>query len=235
MEDLKIEQYRSLLKSIDDIAFRMPDLIYLNYFDTSKYLYSAYSEAFKLLESFCEVIKICGIGQSASLLRMAIEFASIAEVLNKYPEVNETYIDHYNFRYSISNLRSSEQRDKICEKYKHLNIKSRDALNFIDYGWLSSLTNDKNCGQHELVRLAGFEDIIPWIDKLNSFIHGTYVFANLADPEGVNSIKMSHFLIDIAAKLLDHLCVSFHNKTNFDFVFDGEKKFDLFRMYYKSI
>ena len=90
-------------------------------------------------------------------------------------------------------------------------------------------------GQHELVKLAGFDDIFPWIDILNMFIHGTVTFANTADKDGAGPIFISHRIIDIAAKLTDYLCCSFHKKTGFDFVFNGEKMFEIFRKYYQSI
>ena len=84
------------------------------------------------------------------------------------------------------------------------------ALDYIDYGWCSSKIPNNEFGFHEMIKLAGFDDIYEWVDTLNMFIHGTVSFANLSADGGNNAIEFTHYLINICAKLFDHLCCFFH-------------------------
>lgn len=234
-EGLRIEEYKKLLLSMDELTSHIQNVIFLNYFDSNKFLYSLYVESFNSIKGFCVLIgNGFLISQACSLLRMAIESTSIIRILEKYPQLLDEYIEHSKFRFSIKD--EKQQRDKIIEHYSDkIILDRRRALDYLDYGWISEVSKDY--GFHSLIRLAGFDEepdkLLPWIDTLNMWVHGTLVSINVLN--GDNAIIYAHVLVDMAAKLLDILCCEFHNENKFDFKIDGVDYFSNFRKAYIDV
>lgn len=234
-EGLRIEEYKKLLLSMDELTSHIQNVIFLNYFDSNKFLYSLYVESFNSIKGFCVLIgNGFLISQACSLLRMAIESTSIIRILEKYPQLLDEYIEHSKFRFSIKD--EKQQRDKIIEHYSDkIILDRRRALDYLDYGWISEVSKDY--GFHSLIRLAGFDEepdkLLPWIDTLNMWVHGTLVSINVLNDD--NAIIYAHVLVDMAAKLLDILCCEFHNENKFDFKIDGVDYFSNFRKAYIDV
>ena len=234
-EKLKIEEYQYLLGSMDELTEKMPEVV-CDYFDSNKYLFSVYFEAFNSIRSFCVLLgNGVNITQSCAVLRMAIEETAIIRILEKYPQLIDSYVEHFKFRFSI--MHEKNQRDKIIEHYENKIDKRSRALDYLDYGWIEEVSKDY--GFHSLVKIAGMDDeeykIYPWIDTLNMWIHGTLHFSNLASGNDLDGpTKYAHALIDIAATLLDMICCEFHNDTKFDFIIDGYDYYHSFRGYFEK-
>lgn len=234
-KDLLIEEYRELMRSINSISDGMATFICKHYFDQNKTLFNVFIESFSIIQSICVLVDKGHVFQTAALLRALGENVSTINVLIKYKELQEVYKRHIKFRFNLRMQKSSDQRKAIVEHFKenNPNLNTKNALNFIDYGWIASKCNGEY-GMRELMTLAELEDIYEWVDTLNMYIHGTITFANMAYDVNL-PIIIGHNFIDILAKLVDYLCVQFHNTTNYDFVVNGIKQFDVFREAYKKI
>ena len=57
-QDLKIEEYKDLFGSITSLSDRMPEIIMLNYFDSNKFWYSLYHEAFNSIKQGINIIDV---------------------------------------------------------------------------------------------------------------------------------------------------------------------------------
>ena len=236
MDDLlKIEDYKNLLASMDRLCEIMPEIIYFNYFDSNKYLFTLYDESFKSIKGFCVLLGNGAlVAQACAVLRMSIESISTIRILEKYPQLLNEYIEHWKFRFQIKE--EKKQRDLIYEHYKDKipSLDKRRALDFLDYGWIMAVNPD--FGFHQLIKTAGFDEkpdnFYSWIDTLNMWVHGTVTSVNIMN--GDDAIKYSHGLIDIAAKLLDIICCEFHNNTKISFVVNNFDYFNDFRNDYKK-
>ena len=230
-----IELRKELLKSMNQIAIEMEDIILLRYFDKlgndKKRLLSIMQDAYKTLDLFCIAIQKGAIVQAGLLLRQFLEQVAISFVLVQHQDLISKYNEHCKFRLETANLKKHEQ---IKEASKRFGVpENRDALTFIDYGWIP-FDNTKDCNEDGMLRYAGFDDIIVWrklyLDKTahmsytsNDFLGDTHDFPILNN------------FMQIAGKLFDHLCVAFHNLSKFAFAFYGEDLFNgVFRPAYSS-
>lgn len=231
VEELKIESYNNLLLKMHQLTDGMDEVILTRYFDSSKYLYSLYFEVFRSIKGFCILIGSGLISQAISILRMALESASSVRVLEQFPNLLEEYTEHSKFRFSIKC--EKKQRSLIVKHYKDvINLTERQALDYLDYGWIRSISNKNDFGFHSLIKTAGFDDIYEWVDTFNMWVHGTVVQINILGNDGDDAINYSHAIIDIAAKILDYVCCDFHNHTKFDFIKDDCDMFTEFREAY---
>ena len=231
VEELKIESYKNLLSKMHQLTDEMDEVILTRYFDSSKYLYSLYFEVFRSIKGFCILIGNGLISQAISILRMALESASSVRVLEQFPNLLEEYTEHSKFRFSIKG--EKKQRSLIVKHYKDvINLTERQALDYLDYGWIRSISNKNDFGFHSLIKTAGFDDIYEWVDTFNMWVHGTVVQINVSGNDGDDAINYSHAIIDIAAKILDYVCCDFHNHTKFDFIKDDCNMFTEFREAY---
>lgn len=238
MDELNNQKYKELLAIMHETSLIADETILKNYFDDSKYLFNLYLEGFKSLKAFCILIGNCLISQSHAVLRMAVENVSAVKILEEHPELLEEYIEHLKFRFQIKD--SKAQRKKIIEHYKEkISLGPRNALDYLDYGWISTISYKNDFGYHSFLKTAGLDkepnDIYQWIDTINMWVHGTLTFANVTGNFGDDVIEYAHILSEIAAKLFDFLCVLLHNHTKFDFVVDGRDYFTEFRECYKKI
>lgn len=219
------ENRRELLRSMNQIAIEMPEIIYTRYFDKLgndiKYPLAIFVDAFNSVDVFCYSMQHVSLTQAAMMLRLLLEETAILSILAKHPDFLPKFVEHYKFRKEISNLSKTKQIDAISEKY---NIRNNPhALTYLDYGWID-YGGDIGCGEDAMINYAGFDDINSWRKKfLDKLTHTSLTTTDLLGETG--DFPISNNFIIIAAKLFDHLCISFHKMTNFDFVFDGSDLF----------
>lgn len=232
MEQLELR--KELLKTMNHISYQMRDIILLNYYDKlgndNKYCLSMMIEAYQTMDVFCYAMQHASLTQAGLLLRQLLEQVAISFILVQHPETLPKYIEHFKLRLEWASLRKGEQIDKIAEKYGVPN--GPIALAYLDYGWIG-FDNVKRCNEDEMLKYAGFDDILPWrkmyLDKL---AHTSFTSNNLLGE--TNDFPISKNFLEIACKLFDYLCVAFHNLTNFSFIFDNKNLFDEFRKLYDS-
>lgn len=223
-EDLKIEEYKILLKKIDGLCSKMPDIILQNYFDSNKYLYSLYLEAFNSIKGVCILLENGGlIPQATAILRMAIEQTATIRVLEEHKNLQKDYIEHKKLRFDIRDKGYIEQTKLVTEHFKDKmdDNDMKKAIEYLEYGWIKSINGKYSF--NVLIELSQIQEdkaLQKWKSQLNHFIHGTLEFANLVSSVDV-PIIYAHDLIQIVAKLLDILVVEFHNENKFDFIIDN--------------
>ena len=223
-EELQIGEYRQLLESMDALCDKVPETIYLNYFDSNKYLYSLYVEAFDSIKGFCVLLENGTlISQACTVLRMAIENTATICVLEMHKELLPKYIDHQRFRFENRNEDNEKKKELIKKHFQgKCDFKKDNPFNFLEYGWFKSL--DENYGLDSLIELSKIQEqddaIKNWKNVLNQWTHGIIKEPNLLIDIDAG-ILYTHRLILIAAKLLDILVVYFHNENGFNFVFEG--------------
>jgi|GEM_PF-1362988 len=231
------ELHRNLLMAMDDIAWRMPEEIYLHHWDAGpanrKYTLATFEDAFKSLELFCEGMKISAITQCGMILRLLLEQTAIAKTLTQHQELLNEYVHHYKFRIIVNDLSINKRNDEIRKEFA-FDEKVCSPLQFLDYGWLGNGIEKEKNKEDSLIIRAGLGDILAWKKRLfDKFSHQSFNSTSTLNP-AIGS-TMIYPYIDIAAKLADELCCAFHSLTNFDFVWDGESKFqDIFRPRYKK-
>jgi hypothetical protein len=216
---LQIEEYRQLLQHMHSLCEEMPEIIFTKYFDSNKYLYSLYNEAFNSIKGFCVLLGNGAlIPQACVVLRMALEHTATIRVLELHKELQDDYIEHHKFRFQI---RNEENRTELIKEHYDgkFNPKKENPLKFLEYGWLKSLNEDY--GFNLLIELSKIQEqdnaIQNWKEEFNYWTHGIIQFTNLTSD--INApIIYSHTLISLAAKLLDILVYEFNNENKFDFV-----------------
>ena len=238
-ENLKIEEYKILLEKMDSLCNKMPDIIFQNYFDNNKYLYSLYHEAFNSIKGFCVLMGNGAlISQSTAVLRMAIEQTATIRILEEHKELQEKYIEHQKLRFNIKDKSYLEQIEFVKTNFKNImdDYDKNNALKYLEYGWFKSING--KYGFNTLIDLSKIQEqddaIIQWKSQLNKFIHGVLEFANISFSADA-LIIYAHNLIEIAAKLLDIIIVEFHNENKFNFVIDNVNYREAFLDAYKSI
>ena len=222
---------KELLKSMNQISIDMPGIIYNKYFDKlgdkNKYILSMADDAYKSVDVFCYPMQHVALSQAAAVLRQLLEQVSIITILTNDDELLKKYIEHFKFRQTNNSLSRKKLIDAVSE---HFGIENnRFALTYLDYGWMKC-DEGRNCGEDEMIRMAGFEDILYWRKTfLDKMAHAAYTSTNfLVDDD----FPIMDDLIRIASKLFDYLCVAFHNLTGFDFLFD---KKDLFNEEFRQL
>ena len=225
---------RHLLETMHSISKRMPDNIYTRFWKKEDcYLLSLYADAFATVELFCEGMQIAATTQCGMLLRLLLEQVSISKILADQPELIPVYTRHATFRKRINNLSKTKQCQKIIHEFD-LDPKYPTPLQFLDYGWLGQRIETERNKENAMIKMAGFDDCLRWKrDVLDKLSHGAFTFADAATVDLETGSSLIQPFVDISCKLFDELCCSFHNRTHFDFVFDGASLFqDVFRPAY---
>ncbi len=224
-EDLSNEEYNKLLSNMYDLSAKMPEVIYFNYFDSNKYLYDVYLDAFNSLRGFCVLIREVLLSQASALLRMAMEKIATIRMLTMHPELMDEYIEHRKFRFELVKSNSKKKNDLIKEHYKDkTDFKKIQPTNYLEYGWLQPIC-DNECGLDSLIEKANIHPepsfMKEWKDLLNVWVHGAVTFSNLVAGGVDKPLRYSNDLIIIAANLIGYLICDFHVTTNFNFVLGG--------------
>lgn len=229
------ENKKELLKSMNQIAIEMPEIIFTRYFDKLgndiKYPLAIFADAFNSVDVFCYSMQHVSLTQAAAVLRMLLEQTTILWILAEHPNFLPKFVEHYKFRKEINDLNKRKQIDEISKKYNIDN--DRHALTYLDYGWID-YGEDISCGEDAMITFAGFDDINSWRKKyLDKLTHTSFTTTDLLSETG--DFPIINDFIRIAAKLFDHLCIASHKMTNFDFVFNGKDTFhNEFRKSYES-
>lgn len=224
---------------MDDISFRMPEKIYSE--DWGKvnkeqcYLLALFADAFKTIEFFCQGMKIGAIPQCGMVLRLSLEQTAIIKVLSGEGELLSRFIKHYAFRKRINQLSRTKQASAIREEFG-LNDKGVNPLQFLDYGWLGEKAMKANSKENYLIERAGLKDFIAWKKQfLDKFAHQSFTFVDIADASTDEGTRLTKHFLDMSCKLFDELCCAYHDLTGFDFVWDGQSKFQsIFRPIYQA-
>lgn len=228
----ELELRNKLLKTMKEISCRMTGIILLNYYDClgtdNNYCLSMMIEAYQTMDVFCHAMQETYLPQAGLLLRQLLEQVAISFILVQHPETLPKYKEHCKLRLEWSSLKKGEQIVKIAEKFGVPD--NPIALSYLDYGWIG-FNNIKKCNEDEMLKYAGFDDILPWrkmyLDKL---AHTSFTSINLLG-ETKNFPIIKNFM-EISCKLFDYLCVAFHNLTKFDFIIDNNRLFETFRNLY---
>ena len=145
---------------MNSLCDEMPDIIFNNYYDDNKYLYSLYYEAFNSIKGTCLLLGNGGlIPQAAAVLRMAIEQTATIKVLEKYKNLQEDYCSHRRLRFEIRDKSTIEKKETVKDYYKEV-MDSNDCKNpleFLEYGWLKPI-NDKY-GFDSLIEISRIQDV----------------------------------------------------------------------------
>lgn len=215
---------KHLLESMDDISSRMRDVIYNEYFDKigndKKYVLSMFEDAYESIVVFCYAMQNIALSQAGMLLRKVLEETSIVKILVEHPEFLPKFIEHYKLRIQLEREDPTKKAEIIS---KTLNVSQRFALKHLDYGWID--TGDHN-DQYEkgMLKYAGFEELLPWKELyFDKFAHSSVTTGSLIDESGEFPIVKN--FVDVCAYLFDYLCISFHNLTDFNFIFDNNDLF----------
>jgi len=233
----QFEHATRLFIAMRDIAWRMPDEIYLNHWDQKpierRYVLATFADAYKTIELFCEGMKTAAIIQCGMLLRLLLEQTAIVGTLVSHPELLPNYIKHFKLRLSINGLSKTEQIKRIKKEFS-FDEKKISPLQFLDYGWLGNGIEKEPNKQNALIKRAGFNDCISWKKQiLDKFAHQSMNFVNVADKD--NGSKLTIPFAEISGKLTDHLSCAFHAFTGFEFVWDKVNLFqDIFRPLFAS-
>ncbi len=226
---------RELMHSMQDIASQMSKVILVDYYDKldkeDRYILAMFEDAYKSVIMFCLAIQNVAISQAGVLLRQLLEQTAICYILVTHPELKKEYVDHYKTRLELAALNKAKQIKQLAAKY---NIpENPSALTFMDYGWIKS-DDPRDCNEEGMLRYAGFDDIVSWKKQyLDKLAHSSFVSIGFVAED--SSFPIVNNFIEIAGKLFDHLCVAFHNLTEFDFKFKDVDSFNSqFRELYKD-
>ena len=227
MENANIELQRELLKAMDDISFRMPEEIFLHLFDRhgdeGKYVLSLFQDAFKTVETFCEGMKIAAITQCGMLLRLLLEQVSIIAMIYNDAERLSRYIRHFKYRLKISDMSKSKQSNAIKQEFS-LDADYKNPLAFLDYGWLGDgIMDEKNMEDALIIRASNEDCLVRKKKYLDKLAHQSFTYVNTADIE--KGSTLAEPFMEIACKLFYNLCCYYHAYTEFEFVWDGDSKF----------
>ena len=215
------EHIRELLRTMDETASSMTEIIFMKYFDNvepkQKYLLAMYDDTFKTVSVFCQALSKVALTQAGDMLRKLIEQVAILNVLIDHPEKLSKFVEHYKLRKEIWDKSKSQQITIVSQKFGVQD--DPRALTYLDYGWVSN-----KCNETQLLLEAGFSDMVSWKKMfLDKFVHSSYTNVDLAG-EHYDYPIIQH-LVEIASKCFDNLCCSFHKLTNFDFVIDKRDMF----------
>ena len=230
-------KYKKLLDSLYELTNNMTLVIFKDYFDENRYLFSLYNEAFNSIKGFSLLLNNgLLIPQACAILRMALERTATIIVLENDKELLNEYIEHQKFRFSLRDKVHNERSILIKEQYgKKCNYNNKPII-YLDYGWLD--VDAKNVGINALLEKAFNSDetknLVLWNNEFNLWVHGTFHLTNIIG-ENDELIKYTNELIEIVAKLLDIICCLFHNKTGFNFIINDIDYHDLFIKAYKEI
>ena len=180
------------------------------------FIYELFFEGFKNIESVLTNIDIVAFSQAGAILRNTIEQFSILKVLIDHPEIVRTYNKFAKLRVQKAK-NHPDAETKIEELYNNRKTKNCRKVFYLDFGWLEEL-DVKELKIESVLKLANFEDLIPWRDLCNNYVHNDVSFTQY-HKETLNYYIES--FIYICAFLFDHMVCMFHNMTKFDFYING--------------
>lgn len=230
-----IAQTQYLLETMHNLCSEMPEIILTRYFDSNKFLYALYHEAFNSIKGFCVLLGNGAlVAQASMVLRMAMEQAATIRVLETHKELLDGYIEHQIFRFEI--LGEDNKKELIKNHFGNRIGSGENPNTFLEYGWLKPL--DERYGLDCLIRLSNIQEqddrIIGWKNQLNLWVHGCIQFINLFGNIVGSTIYINDLLM-IAANLLDNIVCDFHQENGYEFTKNGVDLRGPFREAFKQV
>ena len=223
-------EFRDLLDCMHKICSNVPDEIF-KHFDSNKYLFSLYFEAFNSIRGTCILLEDgVLVPQACAILRMAIERTATIRVLSQHKELMSEYTEHQRFRFEIWDKKTKEKQ-KLAKQHFGEKYGTKD---FIEYGWLKTIS--ETYGLDKLIELANFQEddaFKNWKNVLNQWVHGSVCMTNILSSNESFSRYINE-LIMISAKLLDNLICDFYEETQFTFSFNDANNYEKFKEKYRK-
>lgn len=225
--------YFLLKDNISCVAHNMINQIYVDMKRFNKkeydYYFSLVIEVFKGIEVCSNAIDITAYSQAGTLLRQLIEQVATARIISaskKNLKVYASFVDEK------SVVVQTKDESALKEKFEKSNyaLNGGNYLTYCSIGWLESLGEEVSFDS--FLRLADMVDLKQWRNFCNNFVH-TNFFCTQFSQENIQ-YTVNEFIYLIAV-LFDEICCSYHNLTNFNFVFDGVNMFEIFRKNYAQI
>lgn len=203
-----------------------------------KPIYNLFGESFIGVRSFSLLMMNQGWSQAAAVLRTLLEQVSSLFVISFYPEVIDEYLRFDTLRRNYYHLESKEDK-KAFLKQHNLNSNNKAINDFLDYGWIRSLTVDGVYGRDQLLTIAQLSEFIPDIKGIfNKFIHGQMTIFDFHSKK-YGWTLMSRYgkrMVLICAKLFDFLVCSYAKWANEEMVdATTARLFKPFKVRYRSI
>lgn len=175
-----------------------------------KRLYSTIVEAFRSFSAFSRLIRMGFMVQSCAVLRLFIEEVSKIFILVEHPELYDIFETHCKVREKVLDMNQKERRKFVLKEFNLSESQFTNSLNYLDYGWMRSLSKEGKFGYHEMLKLSCVENstILAYIDNLDQFIHQNIDSLSLTD-EGFENCELENMYLSFIG--FEKLLVSFHN------------------------
>lgn len=208
MEDKEL--YLKTLKAAQKISDYGPAIINELQVREKKRLYSLIVEAFRSFSAFSRLIQMHFLVQSSAVLRLLVEETSKIIILVEHPELYDDFVKHCQVREEVMDMTQKERKLKVMERFELSKNQYDNALAFLDYGWIKSISKEGKYGYHEMLKVAHVEGstILRWIDNLDQFIHQNVDSLSLTD-EGFKLFELD--FIYLACITFEHLFNNFCN------------------------
>lgn len=175
-----------------------------------KRLYSLIVEAFRSFSAFSRLIRMRFLVQSSAVLRLLVEETSKITILVEHQELYDTFVKHCQAREEVLDMTQKERKLRVTEIFGLSKNQYDNALAYLDYGWIQSISKEGKYGYHEMLKLAHVEGntILKWIDNLDQFIHQNVDSLSLTN-EGFCLFELD--FIYLACITFEHLFNAFCN------------------------
>lgn len=177
-----------------------------------KRLYSLIVEAFRSFSAFSRLIRMHFLVQSSAVLRLLVEETSKITILVEHQELYDTFVEHCKAREEVLDMTQKQRKLRVMEIFGLSKKQYDNALAYLDYGWIKSISKEGKYGYHEMLKLAHIEGstVLKWIDNLDQFIHQNVDSLSLTN-EGFRLFELD--FIYLACITFEHLFNAFCNLT----------------------
>lgn len=175
-----------------------------------KRLYSLIVEAFRSFSAFSRLIRMHFLVQSSAVLRLLVEETSKITILVEHQELYDTFVKHCKAREEVLDMTQKQRKLRVMEIFGLSKNQYDNALAYLDYGWIKSISKEGKYGYHEMLKLAHVEGsaVLKWIDNLDQFIHQNVDSLSLTN-EGFRLFELD--FIYLACITFEHLFNTFCN------------------------
>ena len=228
-------KYLEVLKAAQSISDVGPTIVDQLKVTERKRLFSMIIEAFRSYSAFSKLIKEHFLVQSCAVLRVFVEEVSKIVILEQHPELYERFAEHCRVREKVLDKTQRERKLAVLKEFGLSDNQFKNALGYLDYGWIRSLSKEGAYGYHEMLKLGGVENttVVAYVDNLDQFIHQNVDSCSLSH-EGFELFEMDNMYLSFV--YFEKLLVSFQNITGKTFAFAGKRLLeDIFWPVYEEI
>ena len=218
----KKEQYLSLLRKAQAISDLGPQAVNELRVTEKKRLYSMIIEAFRSFSAFSRLIQSGYMVQSCAVLRMFIEEVSKIVILEQHPELYDEFARHCQVREKVLDMSQKDRKKTVLKEFGLSENQFKNALSYLDYGWIRSLNKDDSYGYHVMLKLACVENstVLAYIDNLDQFIHQN-LDSHSITLEGFEIAELDNMYLSFIG--FEKLLVSFQNCAQKIFAIQGKR------------